>query len=434
MLPLPVTDIPGPESKKLARLLRRHESRNITYVAPDFPVFWEKSSGNNVWDVDGNRFIDLTSAFGVATAGHSPAWVKKTIRAQSSRLYHAMGDVHPTEAKARLCRKLSEITFERWRAGEGKVILGSNGADAVEAALKTSFLATGKPGFIAFEGAYHGLSLGTLGVAGREDFRRNFRPQYRELASLVPFPRREQELALVEKKIRRAVTGKIGAILVEPVQGRGGEVFPPHGFLKMLRRVADDLGLLLIFDEIYTGFYRTGTFFACEHERVVPDLVCLAKALASGYPISACVGKSAIMDHWPESDSEAIHTYTFLGNPLGCAMALESIAFWSKSSSAARVQTSAAQWAKALGPLRELPSVGELRGRGLLWGIELVDARGRPNAALAGRVIGASLQQGLLLLGGGESRNILTLCPPLGFTTKEIAWVIKVLAQVISVP
>jgi len=433
MLPRLVTSVPGPESRKLAKLLRRHESRNITFVSPGFPVFWEKAAGANVWDVDGNRFLDLTSSFGVATAGHTPRWAWQAFSRQAKLLYHGMGDVHPTAAKAQLCRELSRITFEKWGAGAAKVILGCSGSDAVEAALKTSFLATKKQGFIAFRGAYHGLSYGTLNIIGRMDFRNPFRQQLRDLAKLVPFPTSLEALPALEKEMRAQASGKeIGAILVEPVQGRGGEVFPPVGFLKMLRCVADDLGLLLIFDEIYTGFFRTGSFFACEREKVVPDLICLAKALASGYPISACVGRAKILDYWPESDGEALHTSTFLGNPLGCALALEALRLWQEKDIPARVLTAENHWRKALAPLENLKGVREVRGRGLLWGIELVDSKGCPDGCRAGQTVEASLAHGLILLSGSEGRNVISLSPPLVLTEKEISAAGKILHLILS--
>lgn len=431
MLPRLVTSVPGPKSRKLAKLLRRHESRNITFVSPGFPVFWEKASGANVWDVDGNRFLDLTSSFGVSTAGHTPRWGQQVISRQSKLLYHGMGDVHPTAGKALLCRELSRITFEKWGAGPAKVILGCNGADAVEAALKTSFLATKKQGFITFRGSYHGLSYGTLNIIGRKDFRNPFRRQLRDLAHIVPFPTTADALPHLEKEIR-AKAREVGAILVEPALGRGGEVFPPHGFLKMLRRVADDLGLLLIFDEIYTGFFRTGSFFACEQEKVVPDLICLAKALASGYPISACVGRARIMDHWPESDGEALHTSTFLGNPLGCALALEAIRFWQKTEIPSLVRKAENHWRKALAPIQKIKGVREVRGRGLLWGIELIDSKGRPDGRRAGMTVEKSLAHGILLLSGSEGRNVISLSPPLVLTEKEIATAGKILHHLLS--
>ena len=153
MLPALLTPIPGPKSLSLSARLRLHESRNITYIAPGWPIFWDRAESVNVWDADGNRFLDFTSAIGVASLGHTHPAIRAALESQASRLFHAMGDVHPTPQKAQLCQRLSELTFERWDLGSGKVILGNSGSDAIEAALKTSLLHSGKPGVIAFTGA-----------------------------------------------------------------------------------------------------------------------------------------------------------------------------------------------------------------------------------------------------------------------------------------
>ncbi len=255
-----------------------------------------------------------------------------------AKLLHAMGDVHPHALKAELARELSRITFERWSSlselktknskfKTGKVIFSNSGFEAVESALKTAMLATGKRGVIAFEGAYHGLGYGALNATHREHFRSPFRSQLREFGSFVTFPNQPAQLAAIEKDIRQIFRRKkIGAILVEPVQARGGINIPPTEFLPLLRKLCDKFGALLILDEIYTGFGRTGKWFACEHSGVVPDLICLGKALTGGFPLSACVGRADLMDAaWPTSTGEAIHTSTFLGHPVGCAMALAQI-------------------------------------------------------------------------------------------------------------
>jgi acetylornithine/succinyldiaminopimelate/putrescine aminotransferase len=189
-------------------------------------------------------------------------------------------------------------------------------------------LATSKRGVVAFEGAYHGLGYGTLNATHREHFRGPFRSQLGEFGRFVKFPTMRADLKTLERVIRKIFRHeKIGAILVEPIQARGGINIPPTEFLPMLRKLCDEHGALLILDEIYTGFGRTGKWFACEHNSVVPDIICLGKALTGGFPLSACVGRADVMDAaWPASQGEAIHTSTFLGHPVGCAMALAQIA------------------------------------------------------------------------------------------------------------
>ena len=260
----------------------------MTFLSPEFPVFWERAEGTNVWDVDGNRFLDMTSAFAVAGLGHGNPAVREAMHDQVDRLIHGMGDVHPTELKVELCENLSELTFERWGLGKGKTVLGNSGFEAVEAALKTAVLRSGKPGVLSFEGGYHGLGYGTLMAGAFEKFHAPFAEQLAEVGVQVPL-----ELAAVEAAL---AGGGIGAILIEPVQGRGGKVVPEDGFLAGLRALADEHGAVLIFDEIYTGLNRTGKLFACEHWGVFPDLICIGKALTGGFPLSACVGRAEVMD------------------------------------------------------------------------------------------------------------------------------------------
>ncbi|NNM29920.1 MAG: aminotransferase class III-fold pyridoxal phosphate-dependent enzyme, partial [Akkermansiaceae bacterium] len=249
MLPELITDVPGPESRRLAEELRAHESRNVTFLADDWPVFWERAEGTNVWDADGNRFLDFTAAFAVAGLGHGRAELVAAMGAQAGRLLHGMGDVHPVAAKARLCRRLSEVTFGRWGAGAGKTLLANSGFEAVEAALKTAVLATGRRGVAAFAGGYHGLGYGALLPTGFEKFRAPFAAQLADVTRWLEYPRTEAGLAGVQEELDRLDAAAIGAVVVEPVQGRGGVVIPPAGFLAALRAWCDTHGALLVFDE-----------------------------------------------------------------------------------------------------------------------------------------------------------------------------------------
>jgi 4-aminobutyrate aminotransferase-like enzyme len=423
LLPKLVTPVPGPRSLRMARLLKRHEAPTVTYVSPRTPVFWERAAGANVWDVDGNRFVDLTSAFGVASLGHANAAVTAAVRRQSRRLPHAMGDVHPPALKARLCRRLSELTFERWTAGreKGQALLGNSGFEAVEAALKTARLFTGKRGVIAFEGSYHGLGYGALETTWRAEFREPFADQLGRFAEFAPYPRRRfpsrdeaderRQLGALGERLRAlAARGDLGAVLVEPAQGRGGEVVPPPGFLPMLREFCDRHRMLLIADEIYLGFWRTGRWFTVEHAGVVPDLVCLGKALTGCLPLSACVGKSGVMAAWPESDGEAIHTSTFLGNPLACAAALAALAEFEKIGPALRVEENGEELLGGLrAALRGAKGVRDVRGLGYVFGIEM----GEEAPAQPSEICDRLLASGLIALPSGPRGEVLALAPPL---------------------
>lgn len=434
MLPRLITEIPGPKSQACAGKLRAYEARGVTWMAADFPVFWERGEGANVWDVDGNRFLDFTAAFAVSGLGHGAAVFQDAVTEQAGRLLHAMGDVHPAAGKALLCEALSAITFERWGVGMGRTFLGNSGSEAIEAALKTALLRTGKPGVVSFEGGYHGLGYGALETSGLPYFREPFAAQLGRFGVKVPYPRLVEELTAVEEAVEIAFRlREIGCVLVEPVQGRGGEVVPPPGFLPMLRRLCDAHGVVLVLDEIYTGFHRTGRFFACEHSGVVPDIICLGKALSGGFPISACVGKAEVMDAWPLSQGEALHTSTTLGNPLGCAMALASIAEHRKPETAEMARSVGRRLEAALRGISS-ERIAEVRGLGAMLGVELTREDGSPDGALAGAIMRWGLRDGLILLAGGPAGNVLSFSPPFGISDEEITFLIEKLRDYLATP
>jgi len=432
-------------AKTVLELLRRYESRNVTFVEPDgsWPIVWKRASGGHVWDAEGKKYLDLTAAFGVAAAGHANPRVVKAGQRQMGTLPHAMGDVHPHALKAQLARELSRITFERW-AGKnpksqipnprsGKTIFCNSGFEAVEAALKTAILATGKRGIVAFEGAYHGLGYGALNATHRNHFRGPFRSQLGEFGFFVRFPKCDADLPGVERQIHDLFRqAKIGAILVEPVQVRGGVNVPPPEFLPLLRRVADDHAALLILDEIYTGFGRTGKWFACEHSRGVPDVICLGKALTGGFPLSACIGRADIMDAaWPPSTGEAIHTSTFLGHPVGCAMALAQIKEITRLKLPQRSAKLGVVLLEALTQLAAANSDFTLsaRGHGLAAGLELREPDGTPATVAALRVIKAMLHRGFILLPEGEHSNVISFTPPLTVSASDLKRAVAALSE-----
>lgn len=401
--PALVGPVPGPESRRLAERLARVESRNVTALDPP-PIFWERARHANLWDVDGNRYVDLTAAFGVANVGHAHPEVVHAVAHQAETLLHGMGDVHPARVKVELLEQLAGI-YPRGGGPAPAVrgVLSSSGSDAVETAIKTAMLATGRSGILAFEGAYHGLSFGALDCTWRRDFKAPF-------AARLPGATRFARYGDLDD-VRRVASlpgEAIGAVLVEPLQGRGGERVPPAGFLRGLRALCDERGWLLVVDEIYTGLGRTGARFACDHESVVPDLLCIGKGLASGMPLSACLGLAGCFDAWPRSTGEALHTQTFLGHPASCAAALASLDVSARWQLPARAK---AVGARALERLRRAlagaASVVEVRGLGLMLGIECA----RPE--LAHRGAQAMLEQGYVLLPSGPEGRVLSLTPPL---------------------
>jgi len=282
-------------------------------------------------------------------------------------------------------------------------VLGSSGSDAVEVALETALLATGRAGVVAFEGAYHGVTLGALDVTWRRDFREPFAARLPGRTAFARFGEANDV-----RRAARTCPAPVGAVIVEPVQGRGGERVPPRGFLAALRALCDAEGWLLIADEVYTGCGRTGRFFACEHEGVVPDLLCIGKGLGGGMPISACVGRKAVMDAWPPSRGEALRTQTFLGHPPGCAAALAALAVIDEEKLTERA---AELGAVALAFLRDAtqrrPGVVECRGLGLLLGIEC------DTPARAQRACTEALRRGLIAIPSGDDGRVIAVTPPL---------------------
>jgi len=452
-------------TKTILQQLRDFESRNVTFIEPDgsWPIVWGRADGVHVWDANGKKYLDLTAAFGVAAAGHANPRVVAAGQRQLARLPHAMGDVHPHALKARLAQKLSEITFERWtnlaesktqnsKLKTGKVIFSNSGFEAVESALKTAMLATGKRGVIAFEGAYHGLGYGALNATHRDFFRGPFRSQLGEFGHFVPFPVAADVSRLksknrtrgepphvgcyeIEARIRNLFRReKIGAILVEPIQARGGINIPPPEFLPLLRKLCDEHSALLILDEIYTGFGRTGKWFVCEHVGVLPDLICLGKALTGGFPLSVCVGRADLMDAaWPVSRGEAIHTSTFLGNPVGCAMALAQI----KEIKRLKLCRRSAKLGRFLlfqlqSAIGHRPSAIQIRGLGLMAGVELRLPNGQPATEDAMRIIKKMLRRGFIMLPEGEHANVLSFTPPLTITKTQLAKAVAALTEVLT--
>lgn len=426
-LPHIVVPAPGPQSRQLASRLTRVESPNVTRLAPP-PPFWTEARGAAVRDADGNTYIDLTAGFGVAHAGHANAAVVAAIAEQAARLAHGLGDVYPPEPKVRLLERLAAIA-----PGDIQVaILGSAGAEAVEAALKTAVLRTGRTGIIAFEGAYHGLSYGALAATHRSDFRSPFRAQLFDGVRFAPYPDSDDAgdaIAAVRGLIAEAEASAhpVGAIIVEPILGRGGLIVPPRDFLPALRAICDGDRILLICDEIYTGCGRTGRWFACEHDGVVPDVIAVGKALTGSLALSAALGTPDAMRGWPPSTGEAIHTSTFLGNPIACAAALaqleqiESLGLLARAVALGeRIRDRAADW-----HCRHA-MVGEPRGRGLIQGVP-VHGAGR-----ALRVAERCLHAGVMILAEGPQADVLAVTPPAVITDAQLEHALVVIEHALA--
>jgi 4-aminobutyrate aminotransferase / (S)-3-amino-2-methylpropionate transaminase / 5-aminovalerate transaminase len=406
---------PGPRSRELATRLAavespafdaRREAREKASGAEQAPIVYAEGRGANVVDVDGNRYVDLVAGFGALVLGHRPDRVSRAVAAQHDKLWLALGDVYASEAKVALCERLAKLG-----PPGARVLLGLSGADAVTAALKTAMLATEKPGVVAFTGAYHGLGYAPLAACGLQpSFRAPFAAQLGDHVVFAPYPSQESELDASLSAVRAAMkTREVGAVLVEPILGRGGCVVPPSGFLRELRRACDESGALLIADEIWTGLGRSGSMLASgTGTELLADVVCIGKGLGAGIPISACIGTERAMQAWGAHGGATIHTATHFGSPVACAAALATLDVLADDSLAARAGEVGARWVKTLRTRSEGRGVRDVRGRGLMVGIELDGDGGRALATTR-----ALLRAGWITLTGGAKGSVITLTPPL---------------------
>jgi len=420
LLPQVTVPPPGPASRALAERLRGVESRNVTFLGDRFPVFWEEARGANVRDADGNVYLDLTGAFGVALLGHRAPAVETAVLRQAGRLVHGMGDVHPPSVKVELLERLAAAVAEGTggRLEGCRTVLATSGSEAVEVALKTAHLATGRPGVVAFRGGYHGLTMGALSATARPYFRAPFAPRVPRGVAWVHFPTRPDEvddaLAAVEGWLARGVGGEVpvGAVILEPVQARGGVRVPAEGFGRRLTALVREYGALLVADEIYTGLGRCGAILASSRVGLEPDLICLGKVLGGGLPLSACVGTAKAMGAWPDSPGEALHTSTFLGHPLACAGGIAVLQEVGEGIPAAAEELGRRLRAGLSAELAGVEGVRDVRGMGLLLGVELGPGEGV-------QVAEAALAEGILVLPAGDDGEVVELSPPVVLTREQ---------------
>ena len=434
-LPRIVVPPPGPRSRALAARASAHETAPaVGIVDGAMPIGLAAARGANVVDVDGNLYVDLVGGFGAALVGHRNPRVARAIEKQSRRLLHALGDVAPHPERAALAEELSV----RGPVRGGRVYFAASGAEAVDLALKTAHLVTGKPGIVAFEGGYHGTSLGALRATSREAFRAPFEDALAPATLRVPFadPYRsafrvaegsvgrvclDAALARIDAWIGDSRKPRLGALVVEPVQGREGVVVPPPGWLAALGRAARERGLVVVADEVLTGGGRTGRMWASGP--LEPDLVAVGKGIAGGMPLGALVGRRELMAAWEET-GEARHTTTFLAHPLAVAAARAALAEIRARDLPRRARAIGRLLRTGLaGVRRRHEAIGDARGAGALWGIELVTDRGtrEPDAARAKATAAGLIARGYLALAGGRHGNVIALTPPVTITDRQIA-------------
>ena len=348
----------------------------------------------------------------------------RAVAAQQGKLTLALGDVYAADVKAPLCEQLSRLLPSRG----ARVMLGLSGADAITAALKSALLATGKPGVVAFRGGYHGLSYAPLAACGLDPaFRLPFESQLGKYVSFAPYPTEDAELDRSMDVVRGLMRlGTCGAVLVEPILGRGGCVAPPRNFLSSLRTACDEAGALLVVDEIWTGLGRSGAWLASLEQKVVPDIVCLGKALGGGLPISACIGSSEVMNAWAAHGGGAIHTATHFASPLGCAAALATLHELRVRRLPARARSVGDRWRRRLVEQLSDRGVRSVTGRGLMVGIHLEGGAGR--ALVVTRRL---LSRGYIVLTGGISGDVLTLTPALDIAEERLTAFVGALSDVL---
>jgi len=425
----PLVKVPPPGPTSRTWLIRHaHVAAPMGPILPAGPpsgIVYATGRGSNVTDVDGNRYVDLAGGFGALLLGHRPPAVQRVIALQSERLLQALGDLYPADAKIALLERLTKL----YPAANAKGIVAQSGSDAVSAALKTAKLATGKPGVLAFTAAYHGLGYGPLAACGlRESYRAPFAAELSPHVSFAPYPTSSDGAAQSLEACRvRLLQGDVGAVLIEPVLGRGGVVAPPAGFLAALSDLTREQGALFIADEIWTGLGRAGSWLSAAAEGVTADLVCLGKGLGGGLPISAVIGSHEVMQSW-RREAEVVHTATFAGAPLAASAAIATLDVLSREDLPHRAAMLGARFlAELRAALAGSADVRDVRGRGFMLGVDLGE---RPGAA--SQLMRRLLQAGYITSTGGGQREVLVLTPALNIDERQLFASIPVIAEQIT--
>jgi 4-aminobutyrate aminotransferase/(S)-3-amino-2-methylpropionate transaminase len=426
-------DPPGPMSRAAVTRLEqvecpafghRREARAAVSGAEMLPIVLSSGRGSNLYDIDGNRYVDLVAGFGSLLLGHAPSSVLRALEGQSGRLMQALGDVYSADAKLALLERVASLH----PGVRPRVLLGQSGSDAVTAAIKTAALFTGKPGLVAFEGAYHGLGYAPLPACGlRESYRAPFAEQLNPHVSFAPYARTagdvDRALSAVETALQK---GNVGAVLIEPVLGRGGCVVPPDAFLVGVSELAAKHGALVIADEIWTALGRTGSMVRSTTVGAHADILCFGKGLGGGMALSACVAPDEIMSSWAR-EAEVVHTSTHAGSPLACVAAiatLDALRFRRLVIRAREIGPGILEHFRSeLAPLRD---VVEVRGVGLMIGIEL------SSGAVGLRVSRDMLARGYIVLTGGMKGEVLTLTPALNISEDRLRDAAAALREVLS--
>ncbi len=430
---------PGPETQRELERLRAAEGRAaLSFGMSPETVVVERARGAVVEDVDGNAFLDFVAGFGSLNAGHCHPRVVAAMQEQAGRVHQAM-----SLGSSVRNRFLEKVLSLHSGATPKRLVLATSGSEAAEIALKLARRATGRDEIVGFTGAFHGRTLGAVALMGRKNQRAG-------LGTLVPgihhvpypYPYRNPFGEGAEECVRGTIGyireflgnpvsgwGEVAAIIVEPVQGNGGMIPAPIGFLRALRQVCDEHGVLLIVDEVMSGFCRTGKTFAYQYEDVEPDLVVMGKSIAGGLPLAACLAKKEIAD----ASDPGTESSTYAGNVMACAAGLASIEVYEEEGLAERALETGAYFLQRLEELSERHSlVGEVRGRGLMVAMELVTDRAtREPLPVAKQASAAALERGLLVYPGGHHGNVVAFLPPLIVEESQVDAAVGVLDEVL---
>ncbi|MFH1230243.1 MAG: acetyl ornithine aminotransferase family protein [Planctomycetota bacterium] len=427
---------PGPEAKKVLAKDKRYISPSYTR---GYPFVAEKGYGMMIEDPDGNRYMDLNAGVAVCATGHCHPEIVHAIQKQSERLIHMIGTDFYYRWQSDVAEELTKITPGKFAK---KAFLANTGAEAIEAAIKLTRYITHRPKMIAFIGCFHGRTMGALSLtASKAAQRRYFSPMLSEVTH-IPYPYCYRCLfnltypkcnfaciSYLEDIIFTKVSPPedIAAIFIEPIQGEGGYVVPPDGYLQRLKKLADKHGIILVADEIQTGLGRTGKMFAVEHWKVEPDIICIAKGIASGMPLSAMVSRASLQKWTPGS-----HANTFGGNPVCCAAALKTIELL-KESLVENAKISGDYLIKRLKSLQnKYDFIGDVRGKGLMIGIEIVKNRKTKakDPERRNNIVNNCFKKGILLVGCGE--NNIRFSPPLIITKNDIDIAMEIFEKVLK--
>jgi 4-aminobutyrate aminotransferase len=433
-----ITPLPGPKARAAVEADDRLISPSYTR---SYPLVAKRGRGVRIEDVDGNEFLDFAAGIAVTSTGHCHPEVVAAIQKQAAELIHISGTDFYNEPLTDLAERLSAVAP---MPGPHRFFYGNSGAEAVECALKLARYHTGRQNVIAFLGAFHGRTMGALSLTGsKPQQKRRFGPLVPGVTHVrYPYvyrgcsggPQEQEAFAMgcaryIEEKLFKTILPpeEVAAIFIEPIQGEGGYVVAPDNFLRELRNICNRHGILLVVDEVQSGAGRTGKWWAIEHSGVEPDMVCMAKGIASGMPLGVCMTKADIMSWVPGS-----HASTFGGNPISLAAALATMDVLEREGIANAASVGGKMLERLKGWESTHPLVGEVRGRGLMIGIELVRSKEtrEPATSLRNRVETLAFERGLMILGCGETS--LRLCPPLILKEEEATVALDILEEALT--